>query len=254
MKGVFGAFPEESIMKELSEMNIDQINLIKVKALTKELDPNKPATYLVILSNDSVMSNLTSIRKLMYQSIRWVSYRKNKIFQCRNCQLTDHSSKNCSLKYRCVKCTDEHKPGECPKKDLPDSVPQCVNCGKEGHPASFRGCEFLMFAEEKYQARKTNSDNKRVEKAQKIHQQVKPNLSCRNVVANDNNTSQSDFPRIPQRGYNVHKQLSIEDLLDEHAKKIIDSLSDKIGTIANKVDVNSRKIEIIAEKLQLSWI
>ncbi|KAI4473877.1 hypothetical protein M0802_015898 [Mischocyttarus mexicanus] len=33
--------------------------------------------------------------------------------QCRRCQRFGHSVSNCDLEYRCVKCREEHEPGEC---------------------------------------------------------------------------------------------------------------------------------------------
>lgn len=41
------------------------------------------------------------------------------------------------MTYRCVKCTDTHGPGNCPKESNDDPV--CINCNSK-HPASYRGC------------------------------------------------------------------------------------------------------------------
>lgn len=68
--------------------------------------------------------------------------------QCHNCQRYGHSSRNCHAKPRCVKCLGDHGTAQCerPKRadirsSAPEAPPACVNCGKAGHTANFRGCE-----------------------------------------------------------------------------------------------------------------
>lgn len=60
--------------------------------------------------------------------------------QCHNCQSYGHSARNCHLRPRCVKCTEDHSTNECKRtRDSPDP-PSCVLCGEMGHPANYRGC------------------------------------------------------------------------------------------------------------------
>lgn len=58
--------------------------------------------------------------------------------QCYNCQGYNHSSRQCHLPPRCVRCSEGHNVRDCnlPKTDRC----KCANCGGE-HPASYRGCE-----------------------------------------------------------------------------------------------------------------
>ncbi|GFX39350.1 nucleic-acid-binding protein from transposon X-element [Trichonephila clavipes] len=60
--------------------------------------------------------------------------------QCYNCNLFNHSSKNCHIKTRCLKCGEPHKTGDCPIKDLIEN-PVCINCNKTGHLANSHRCE-----------------------------------------------------------------------------------------------------------------
>lgn len=47
------------------------------------------------------------------------------------------------MQYRCVKCKNEHNPGECNNYNLGIKQVYCVNCNNFGHPASYRGCPRL---------------------------------------------------------------------------------------------------------------
>ncbi|GFW38921.1 uncharacterized protein TNCV_1818621 [Trichonephila clavipes] len=60
--------------------------------------------------------------------------------QCYNCNLFNHSSKNCNIKTRCLKCGEPHRTGDCPIKDLIEN-PVCINCNKTGHLANSHRCE-----------------------------------------------------------------------------------------------------------------
>ncbi|GFX74840.1 hypothetical protein TNCV_636671 [Trichonephila clavipes] len=46
---------------------------------------------------------------------------------------------NCCIKPRCLKCSKEHRTGECPMKERLDT-PHCINCNADGHTANWRSC------------------------------------------------------------------------------------------------------------------
>lgn len=60
--------------------------------------------------------------------------------QCRNCQRFGHAANNCNLKYRCVKCLDDHEPGKCARVSREEGLPSCVNCQIEGHASNSPNC------------------------------------------------------------------------------------------------------------------
>lgn len=68
-----------------------------------------------------------------------------------------HSSANCNLGYRCVKCAGTHEPGNCPHNTASNkdtSTSTYVNCNSN-HPANYRGCKYLKLAQI------TSSNNKK---------------------------------------------------------------------------------------------
>ncbi|GFX41716.1 PRE_C2HC domain-containing protein [Trichonephila clavipes] len=59
--------------------------------------------------------------------------------QCYNCNYFNHSSATCFMKPRCLKCSKQHRTGECLIKERLDT-PHCINCDKDGHTANWRNC------------------------------------------------------------------------------------------------------------------
>ncbi|OXU16259.1 hypothetical protein TSAR_009039 [Trichomalopsis sarcophagae] len=130
---------------------IKQLDHESVSIYTSDLETFEKAKTLLKaknLSSDSTANDLTAIKSLAYQRIKWELLRKKEIYQCRKCQRLGHTSSNCGLKYRCVKCKNDHKPGECgiAKESVNKSALYRVNCEEYGHPASYRGCPFIKFS------------------------------------------------------------------------------------------------------------
>ncbi|KAF6200562.1 hypothetical protein GE061_005005 [Apolygus lucorum] len=71
---------------------------------------------------------------------------------CYKCQRFGHSSRNCFLKPRCVRCSKDHDVKDC---DRENNKIECANC-KKAHVASFRGCEArIQHVEKKLHSRQT---------------------------------------------------------------------------------------------------
>ena len=93
---------------------------------------------------------LTKNKVIAHHMVRWEKINNGNGIQCMNCQRWGHIASRCNLGYRCVKCPTNHNPKECKinsenapvdKKEL-----YCVNCDKQGHPASYKGCPVLKEA------------------------------------------------------------------------------------------------------------
>ncbi|GFU56753.1 uncharacterized protein TNCV_2529011 [Trichonephila clavipes] len=76
--------------------------------------------------------------------------------QCYNCNLFNHSSKNCFIKTRCLKCGNSHKTGECPITEKIEN-PIYINCKETRHLANSHRC--VKFP--KIQPKKGNSTQNR---------------------------------------------------------------------------------------------
>lgn len=144
--------------------------------------------FLLSLAYGSDIKQLVQIKYLLNQTIRFEKVSRNQdLTQCHRCQRFGHSSTNCTMKPRCVKCLKNHLTSECDnlkqiKKasvDIPTGVttyklvdvPICINCGKEGHPANYRHCEarlkYIQNIEQRREQNRINDFNRK-----KFHKQT----------------------------------------------------------------------------------
>lgn len=113
--------------------------------------------FLASLLPGKKLNDVKHIKGILHQVISWETpKRKDKEIQCHRCQRWGHTARNCNSKYNCVKCDQEHLPGECLRVRTENSDPYCVNCGEGGHPANWKGCptfkKYLKYRQEKIQS------------------------------------------------------------------------------------------------------
>lgn len=180
LKGVNGGFAADAILEELDSLNLQNVRIGKVTEISfgKRTQTNKNALFLVQISQDSDISELTKTRLLLHQVVKWEYLRKEKIFQCKRCQRLGHASSNCRLVFRCVKCGLDHGPQKCALKEQdPRSSLKCCNCGQEGHPANYRGCSYYKHALNMVKNNNTIKNQERLAKTHTISRTYNPNIS-----------------------------------------------------------------------------
>lgn len=92
LKGIRGNPTADEFKEELIGMNLKNVNIMKVAKINyNKSDPNK-YHYSIQLSNDSIIKEVTNIKYIAYQQIRWEKPRKKSIVQCRKCQRLSHVS------------------------------------------------------------------------------------------------------------------------------------------------------------------
>lgn len=150
---IFGlpAYVESSLKDELASLGFADVIVRKMKVPQGRNVACPP--FFVQLPPGSDMKRFKQIKYISNCVVQIRKYQANNIYgtQCFRCQGFGHSSKNCNLKPRCVKCTEPHLTADCPKKDRSQQA-QCCNCG-ENHPANYRQCserqKYLRFNQEK---------------------------------------------------------------------------------------------------------
>lgn len=135
------SYDAEDIAQGIASLSLD-INLVRVM----RLPTSQNNLWLIQLQAGSDANQLLEQRYFLHQNVVFERKKQNNIAQCKNCQLFGHSARNCNHKYRCVKCQDNHLPGNCPRsldqQLTNETPPACVNCKAIGHPANFRGCPY----------------------------------------------------------------------------------------------------------------
>ena len=156
LKGIMGDYSETERLEEIKSLVDTPISKIEKFHYDKE-DKNL-YHFLIQVPPEHDIKDLLKIKSLAYQRTNWQKVAKGCMMQCKKCQRLGHTASNCNLGYRCVKCTEDHKPGECKiTQDTNREEMSCVNCKKKGHPASFRGCSYIVIAEQLLQNKKAET-------------------------------------------------------------------------------------------------
>ncbi|GBN98670.1 Nucleic-acid-binding protein from transposon X-element [Araneus ventricosus] len=138
LKGIPPDTNTEVIKQSLEDQNFHPLKIVNLK---QQRSRQPLPMFLVELPNDKNAQKIYNIKTVGNLSITVESFRKKAGFtQCWNCNFFHHSSNNCQSEARCLKCGNSHKTADCEIKTKIEN-PTCINCGKSGHVASWKGCE-----------------------------------------------------------------------------------------------------------------
>lgn len=138
LRGLIADTGIEEIKAELDEIVPDTV--ASVSRFRTQRNTNT-GLFLVSLLPGKALSDIANIKGLQNQIITWERpKKKDSEIQCHRCQRWGHVSRNCNSAYKCVKCDQNHGPGECQRRKEDSSEPYCNNCSEAGHPANWRGC------------------------------------------------------------------------------------------------------------------
>lgn len=139
--------------------------------------------------SDKITLNLlkSTITGIMNYYVHFEHY-KPRVFGptlCRNCQEYGHSSSNCNLQPRCMRCSENHKSTECPHIDkttnkIPEDKVKCANCQGQ-HTSNYSNCKYRLDLMKKNQTRAELS---------------RKNQNKGYVITNQNYST--SFPRLPR--------------------------------------------------------
>lgn len=145
------------------------------------------------------------------------------------------------MEYRCVKCGENHTPGECSiKKEDPKECLRCVLCNEKGHPASYKGCpEFQRRLKTREDLRSTLKE--KIINRHALFSNVQPRLSFANVVRNNTSSGNGSISNT-----NTLNNNNDTNILKEISNNII-ALQQKFVNIEKKLSEHSERIDYIFE-------
>ncbi|GFT97998.1 nucleic-acid-binding protein from transposon X-element [Trichonephila clavipes] len=127
----------DAIRVDLTERGF---NVLKVAQLTKAKSKLKLPIFMVELKKLPGPPDIFQLETCCFLTVKIDSFnRRPGATQCYNCNLFHHSSSNCHIKTRCLKCGEPHKTGDCPIKTKIEN-PTCINCQQKGHLANSHRC------------------------------------------------------------------------------------------------------------------
>lgn len=235
MKGLNGNTDPKEILDELCLLQKEKLQILKVENfVTKRSKQNNTVLpiFMVQISAESNVNDLKSIKTVLYHCIKWEPLRRPEITQCRNCQSFFHSSSNCHLTSRCVKCSEPHRSENCPLSKEPMTEKDklyCVLCKKYGHPASYRGCERYkeLLNRIKIKKQKLVSNNNKNASAF-----INPNVSYANIVRD--NSAERSFTNQ-----------NISNSFLEEIRNTMLALSNQMLQLQRQLDIQTARVDAI---------
>lgn len=171
------------VMYGLPDFDVNQVRQAIATSTTvdpidvKKMIIKKPlyqghTNYLIYFKKTSRLNlqSLKLVNGMFGYRIYWDTYKKsNGPVQCHNCQEYFHSSRNCRLPSRCMRCGGSHKSSDCSYLDtttkrIPDQKVKCVNCqGK--HTSNSKDCplrqQIIRQREQALTQKRINANQKR---------------------------------------------------------------------------------------------
>ena len=204
LKGFYDTKPDE-LLKMLTDHQIPATN---VKILFKS---DYHTLFLVNFKQGSITCNELNHNHRIIDDIavKWEPVKnKNKPpLQCHRCQRWGHSTAGCGYQYRCIKCTEDHPIGECPRKTREGNA-KCCNC-RGDHAANHRGCESFKAFEKWSNSRKSVKSQPKKLIQQRLSAEDFPTLTSQPEVVNNSFESlQQHTCKTPTFSQAVKSQVS----------------------------------------------
>lgn len=196
LRGLDGDEDEAQVLADLQNLQLAAVEFVKVSKLTNNVARSN-TLFVVQATAASVESTILKATKLSHVIVRWERLKRRDILQCRRCQRLGHTASNCGMQFRCVKCKEQHEPGQCGLPSGQIHEPHqvfCIACNKFGHPASYRGCPQIKSFKESIARKKAAAQQEAQLRRQCVDNYTRPNVSFRDAV--------SGRPTAPARNVN----------------------------------------------------
>lgn len=151
---------ENVILHALKQHNITPFKVQRFSTGYMRANNKTSNFWQVTLQPNTDIKHVLEVRYIQEWAIKWEFLKKQTVIQCKRCQRFDHSAGNCSLPYRCVKCTNNHAPGECPMNLSENtSKPKCINCNGEHAANNASACPKFKKAIETKKKNQANNES-----------------------------------------------------------------------------------------------
>lgn len=195
---VLKGYPKEDCV-EIKNLLVE--NELPVNKVTFLVDSDYPV-YLAHFTRQQEAIKNVNLHFLQHTSkhvgnviVKWERFDRSRkrLTQCFKCQMFGHTATNCGRDYKCVKCIEDHLPGECNRKSKDqDGSPKCVNCQGD-HTANSHICPHYQSYADKVKRQRVHRQD--IDSFRQTHQSQRTRASTRShQQAPDSNAK--NFPPL----------------------------------------------------------
>ncbi|GFT91434.1 nucleic-acid-binding protein from transposon X-element [Trichonephila clavipes] len=139
IKVVVKGLPKETAIIDIKSDLIEQgFPEAKVAQLTGRITKQPLPVFMITLPRNINNAKIFQLKTLSYLSIRIEGYEGTGVTQCYTCNRFNHTSENCHMTPRCLKCGEAHQTKDCPIDRVETAY--CINCQTYGHMANYSKC------------------------------------------------------------------------------------------------------------------
>ncbi|GFV68373.1 nucleic-acid-binding protein from transposon X-element [Trichonephila clavipes] len=139
IKVVIKGLPGNTDINDIKSDLIDQgFTETKVSQLIGRITKQKLPVFMITLPRNIQNAKIFQLKTLGYRSIRIEGYEGTGVTQCYKCNRFNHTSDNCRMNPRCLKCGESHQTKDCPIQRTETAY--CINCQAYGHMANYSKC------------------------------------------------------------------------------------------------------------------
>ncbi|GFX89952.1 nucleic-acid-binding protein from transposon X-element [Trichonephila clavipes] len=141
IKAVIKGLPSSTNVTDIeSDLQAKGFEVEKIAQLRKFSTKSPLPLFMIQIKRSENAQDIFKLKNLIYLTVEVVPFRRRPgASQCFNCNYFNHTSKNCKMTPRCLKCEGSHKTHDCPKTERLQAL-RCINCNEDGHLASSRQC------------------------------------------------------------------------------------------------------------------
>ncbi|GFS87909.1 nucleic-acid-binding protein from transposon X-element [Trichonephila clavipes] len=141
IKAVIKGLPSSTNVTDIeTELKAKGFDVEKIAQLRKFSTKSPLPLFMIQIKRSENAQDIFKLKNLIYLTVEVVPFRRRPgASQCFNCNYFNHTSKNCKMTPRCLKCEGNHKTHDCPKTERLQTL-KCINCNETGHLESSRQC------------------------------------------------------------------------------------------------------------------
>ncbi|GFS76250.1 nucleic-acid-binding protein from transposon X-element [Trichonephila clavipes] len=207
IKAVIKGLPSSTNVTDIeSELQAKGFEVEKIAQLRKFSTKSSLPLFMIQIKRSENAQDIFKLKNLIYHTVEVVPFRRRPgASQCFNCNYFNHTSKNCKMTPRCLKCEGSHKTHDCPKTERLQAL-RCINCNENGHLASSRQCPRFprLKLKQKSEEPKTINQTRPVTTelsyakvcSNETEQQMAPRGETQNQTPNEKTPENNDTPNF----------------------------------------------------------
>ncbi|GFX73589.1 nucleic-acid-binding protein from transposon X-element [Trichonephila clavipes] len=134
IKAVIKGLPSSTNVTDIeTDLKAKEFEVEKIAQLRRFATKSLLPLLMIQIKRSESAQDIYKLNNLNYLTVEVVPFRRRPgASQCFNCNYFNHTSKNCRMTPRCLKCGGSHRTQDCHTTERLKTL-HCINCNEDGH-------------------------------------------------------------------------------------------------------------------------